>query len=211
MYRPPHFDETRIDVLHEAIKAHPLGLLIRTGPEGLTADTIPFLISPLPDPFGRLQAHVARANPLWKELSDGDEVLVVFQGPQHYISPGWYATKAETGKVVPTWNYVMVQAHGRMTIRDDAAFVGAQIRALTERHEGVRAKPWAVDDAPPEFVAQQTRAIVGIEIEITRMIGKWKISQNRNIADRSGVIAGLSEEADAEAADMAGLVKATMG
>jgi transcriptional regulator len=211
MYRPPHFDETRIDVLHETIRAHPLGLLIRTGPEGLTADSIPFMVAKGPEPFGRLQAHVARANPLWKELADGDEVLVVFQGAQHYISPGWYATKQETGKVVPTWNYVMVQAHGRMTIRDDTDFIAAQIRALTEKHESAREKPWAVDDAPEAFVAQQMRAIVGIEIEIMRLIGKWKISQNRNLADRAGVVSGLAGETDATAGDMAGLIKATMG
>ena len=211
MYRPPHFDETRVDVLHRAIEAHSLGLLIRTGSEGLTADSIPFLVAAGPAEFGRLQAHVARSNPLWQELADGNEVLVVFQGPQHYITPGWYATKAETGKVVPTWNYVMVQAHGRVTIRDDAEFVGTQIRALTERHEAGRSKPWAVDDAPAPFVAQQMRAIVGIEIEITRLIGKWKVSQNRNVADRTGVIVGLAGETDADASDMMDLVKASMG
>jgi transcriptional regulator len=209
MYRPPHFDETRLDVLHETIRVHPLGLLIRNGPEGLTADSIPFLVA-LGGDFGRLEAHVARANPLWKELSDGDEVLVVFQGPQHYVTPGWYATKQETGKVVPTWNYVIVQAHGTITIRDDSAFVGRQIRALTDAHESRRPKPWAVDDAPETFVAQQTRAIVGIEIAITRLIGKWKVSQNRNLADRAGVVAGLAGEADPQASSMAELVEATI-
>ena len=202
MYRPVHFDETRVDILHQAIRAHSLGLLIRNGSEGLTADSIPFLVADGPADFGRLQAHVARANPLWKELKDGDDVLVVFQGPQHYITPSWYLTKQETGKVVPTWNYVMVQAHGRITIRDDAAYVGAQMRALTEAHEGDRAKPWAVDDAPADFLAMQMRAIVGIEIEITRLIGKWKVSQNRPVADREGVVRGLAEETDADAAPM---------
>jgi transcriptional regulator len=211
MYRPPLFDETRVDVLHEAIRAHPLGLLIRNGPDGLTADSIPMLIKPEPEPFGTLQAHVARANPLWRELADGDEVLVVFQGPQHYITPGWYQTKQETGKVVPTWNYVVVQAHGRVAIRDDADFIAAQIRALTDTHEGGRAKAWSVDDAPADFMASQMRAIVGIEIQITRLIGKWKVSQNRNVADRAGVAAGLAGETDAEAAGMADLVKATLG
>jgi transcriptional regulator len=209
MYRPPHFDELRIDVLHETIGKHPLGLIVRNGPDGLTADSIPFLVAPGGD-FGRLEAHVARANPLWKELSSGDEVLVVFQGPQHYITPGWYQTKQETGKVVPTWNYVIVQAHGTITIRDDADFIGRQIRALTERHEGERAKPWGVDDAPADFMAMQMRAIVGIEIAIMRLVGKWKVSQNRTMPDRAGVVAGLQTEADAEAPAMADLVKATI-
>jgi len=210
MYRPPQFDETRVDVLHRAIGTHPLGLLIRTGSEGLTADSIPFLVAASPEPFGRLQAHVARANPLWRELADGDEVLAVFSGPQHYVTPGWYETKRETGKVVPTWNYVMVQAHGRVAIRDDADFIATQIRALTERHESGRAAAWSVDDAPADFLAAQMRAIVGIEITITRLIGKWKVSQNRPLTDRAGVVAGLGAETDAAAPAMAELVQATM-
>jgi transcriptional regulator len=202
MYLPVQFEETRTDVLHDAIRKHSLGLLCRNGSEGLTADTIPFLVVPSDGTLGKLSAHVARANPLWKELADGDEVLVVFQGPQHYITPSWYLTKQETGKVVPTWNYVMVQAHGRITIRDDAEFLAAQIRALTQTHEAGREHVWAVDDAPDTFIQQQMRAIVGLEIEITRLIGKWKVSQNRPVADREGVVRGLAAETDADAAPM---------
>ncbi len=208
MYLPVHFEETRIDVLHAAVRAHALGLLVRTGPEGLTADTVPFLLAPEPAPAGRLLAHVARANPLWRELSDGDEVLVVFQGPQHYVSPGWYPTKAETHKVVPTWNYVMVQAHGRVIIHDDPVWIGAQIRALTETQERSRAEPWSVDEAPEDFLAMQIRAIVGIEIEIVRLVGKWKVSQNRTAADRAGVVAGLTADGSAAAQAMAEWVAA---
>ncbi len=209
MYRPPHFDETRIDVLHSAIKDHPLGLLIRNGPEGLTADNIPFQIKPHGE-FGLLRAHVARANPLWHELANNDEVLVVFQGPQHYVTPGWYQTKQETGKVVPTWNYVMVQAHGRITIHDNTTFLADQTRALTDEHEAGRKNAWSVDDAPEAFIAAQMRAIVGIEVEITRLIGKWKVSQNRAVTDRQGVVTGLASETDQNAAAMADLVKGTL-
>lgn len=202
MYLPVHFEETRPEVLAAAIRAHSLGLLCRNGPQGLTADSIPFLLDTGKGPHGLLRAHVARANPLWRELADGDEVLVVFQGAQHYITPGWYATKQETGKVVPTWNYVMVQARGRIAIRDEAAFLDQQIRALTETHEAGRAHAWAVDDAPEAFIQQQMRAIVGIEVAITQLTGKWKVSQNRPVADRAGVVAGLAAEADPDAEAM---------
>jgi transcriptional regulator len=202
MYLPVHFEETRPDVLAAAIRAHSLGLLCRNGPQGLTADSIPFLLDTTREPHGALRAHVARANPLWRELADGDEVLVVFQGPQHYITPAWYETKQETGKVVPTWNYVMVQARGRIKIHDEFGFIDHQIRALTETHEAGRAHAWAVDDAPEAFIQQQMRAIVGIEIAITQLTGKWKVSQNRPVADRAGVVAGLSGEADADSEPM---------
>ncbi|MDR3493751.1 MAG: FMN-binding negative transcriptional regulator [Ancalomicrobiaceae bacterium] len=209
MYRLPLFDEPRIDVLIAAMRAHPLGLLVRNGPEGLTADLVPFLVE---DDAGsrRLLAHVARANPLWREVAPDEPVLVVFQGPEHYVSPSWYATKAATGKVVPTWNYVVVEAHGRLTVHDEAEWIGRQIRALTRSQEGSRAAPWVVDDAPAEFVAQQVRAIVGIEIRLDRLLGKWKVSQNRNTADRAGVAAGLDAEGSDEAAAMAALVAATL-
>ena len=210
MYLPVHFEETRTEVLHAAIRANPLGLLVRNGPAGLAADSIPFLLADDPAPLGRLQAHVARANPLWRELAADDEVLIVFSGPQHYVTPGWYATKAETGKVVPTWNYVMVQVHGRIRIHDDPAWLATQIRALTDTHETGRKSAWAVDDAPAEFIAQQMRAIVGIEVRIDRIVGKWKVSQNRQPADRQGVVAGLEAEADASAPAMADLVRATL-
>jgi transcriptional regulator len=145
----------------------------------------------------RMTAHVARANPLWRE-ADGQPVLLVFQGPQAYVSPSWYASKAEHGKVVPTWNYTMVQAHGTLRAIDDAAWVRAFVTRLTEAHEGGRDAPWHVTDAPEEFIAATQRAIVGIEIEVTRVEGKFKLSQNRSADDRTGVVLGLQADATAQ-------------
>ena len=192
MYLPKHFEETRAEVLHELIRAQPLGLLVTLNDAGLQANPVPFLLDP--DPAGGpgiLRAHVARANPLWRETRTEVEVLVVFQGAQAYVSPGWYPSKAEHGKVVPTWNYVTVQARGTLRAIDDAAWVHAFVTRLTTTHEAVQAKPWAVTDAPPDFIDTMTRAIVGIEITLTALAGKWKVSQNRSAADRAGVVGGL--------------------
>jgi transcriptional regulator len=193
MYLPSHFEETRPEVLHALLRSHPLGLLITQGASGLAANSIPFIIDPLRGPHGTLRAHVARANPVWREARSDSESLVVFQGPQAYISPGWYASKAETGKVVPTWNYVMVQARGRLKVIDDVAWLRQLVGELTERHESARAAPWAVDDAPADYIATMLRAIVGLEIELVSLSGKWKVSQNRSAADREGVARGLGE------------------
>ena len=192
MYLPKHFEEARPEVLHAMIRANPLGMLVTLDDAGLQANTIPFVLDP--DPAGGpgiLRAHVARANPLWRETRGDVESLVVFQGEQAYISPGWYPSKAEHGKVVPTWNYVMVQARGTLRAIDDAAWLHAFVTRLTDRHEAVQAKPWAVSDAPPEFVDTMVRAIVGIELTLTALTGKWKVSQNRSAADRAGVSRGL--------------------
>jgi transcriptional regulator len=189
------------------IRAFPLGLLI-TGVDGvLTANPIPFCLDIEAGDQGVLRCHVARANTQWKEIGDGCDALVVFQGAQHYVHPGWYETKRETGKVVPTWNYAMVQVKGRARVMDDAAWLSRQIRDLTEMMEGAYPKPWAVDDAPAPYIDAQMRGIIGIEVAITAMMGKWKVSQNRNEADREGVIEGLRAQSDAEAAAMADLVK----
>ncbi|MEX0409718.1 FMN-binding negative transcriptional regulator [Aquibium sp. LZ166] len=206
MYQPPHFRETRLDVLHGLIRSEPLGLLVINGPEGPVANPLPFLLDADGSSNGTLRAHCARANPVWREIQASPEVpvLVVFQGPQAYVTPSWYATKKETGKVVPTWNYVIVQARGRAEIFEDADWLSGQIRNLTERHEATREKPWAVDDAPPEFVAAQVRGIVGIRIEIASLEGKWKMSQNRPAEDRARVAAGYD---DAIRPDMASLVR----
>jgi transcriptional regulator len=206
MYQPTHFREDRLDVQHALVRAHPLGLLISTGSDGLIANPIPFLIDAAAGEKGTLKCHVARANPQWKALADSADCLVVFQGAEHYITPSWYATKQETGKVVPTWNYATVHCWGRAIIRDDATWVRDQIEALTRQHEGPRTKPWAVNDAPEPFIAAQMRGIVGIEIEIARIEGKWKVSQNRPEADRVGVHGGLGQESDPNAEPMAGLV-----
>jgi transcriptional regulator len=211
MYLPAHFEETRTEVLHALIRSHPLGTLVTLDAGGaLQANPIPFLIEPGPLGHGALRGHVARANALWRETRAEVEALVVFQGAQSYVSPGWYPSKAEHGKVVPTFNYVVVQARGRLRAVDDAAWVRALVARLTQRFEADRAAPWAIADAPAEYIETMLRAIVGIEIELTALVGKWKVSQNRNEADREGVVAGLkalaAQGCNGEVAAMAGEV-----
>jgi transcriptional regulator len=161
MYQPPHFREDRVEVQHALIRAHPLGLLITAGPGGLMANPIPFLIDPDASERGTLRCHLARANAQWRELTAVEECLVVFQGPQDYVTPSWYATKRETGKVVPTWNYATVHAWGRPQVIDDEAWLRRQIEDLTRSREHVRTAPWTVDDAPLEFVSAQLKGIIG--------------------------------------------------
>jgi transcriptional regulator len=177
---------------------------VTAGPAGLIANAVPFLLY---DSEGRgtLRAHVARANPQWRELEAVEECLVVFQGPQSYVSPGFYETKRQTGKVVPTWNYATVHAWGSPRVVHDEAWLRAQIEALTNRFEAPRPAPWAVSDAPDAFIDGQIKGIVGIEIPIARLEGKWKVSQNRSAADRAGVVAGLSGQGE-QASQIAALV-----
>jgi len=193
MYQPTHFREDRIEVQHDLIRAHPLGLVITAGPGGLMANAIPFLVDSAASEKGTLRGHLARANPQWRELGAVAECLIVFQGPQAYITPSWYATKRETGKVVPTWNYVTVHSWGRPAVTEDTGWLRRQIDDLTRSRERARAAPWNVSDAPESYIAAQIQAIVGIEIAIARIEGKWKVSQNRPPADRAGVVAGLRE------------------
>ncbi|MBS0447128.1 MAG: FMN-binding negative transcriptional regulator [Proteobacteria bacterium] len=211
MYLPKHFEETRPEVLHELVRAQPLALLITLGERGLDANPIPLILDA--DPAGGpgiLRGHVARANPVWREARGDVEALAVFQGPQAYISPSFYPSKADGGKVVPTWNYVTVHGRGSLRAVDDADWLRAFVTRLTERHEGPRAAPWAVSDAPDDYIATMLRAIVGIEIVLTSLVGKWKVSQNRPAADRAGVVRGLEDDATrdahAQAAAMAALV-----
>src|SRR5258705_11042604 len=204
MYLPSHFEETRAEVLHQFIRSHPLGALVTFGADGLNANHVPFESDPHPAPLGTLRAHVARANPVWREFSREVEPLVIFQGPQTYITPSWYQTKQETGKVVPTFNYIVVHAYGAMRVIEDAGWLRKFVGGLTDRFEASRAQPWAVTDAPEDFIAMQLRAIVGIEISVTRLIGKWKTSQNRPVADQKGVVAGVRETGDAGAPAIAG-------
>ena len=196
MYLPAHFAESRPEVLATLVRSHPFGLLVtQSGDGGVDANSIPFVLDPgSPGTLGVLRGHVARANPLWQTARGDVDSLVVFQGPQGYVSPAWYPSKAEHGKVVPTWNYVMVQARGKLRAIDDADWLRGFVTRLTERHEGGRAAPWAVSDAPADYVATMLRAIVGIEITLTSLTGKWKVSQNRPAADRAGVVAGLARE-----------------
>ena len=196
MYLPTHFAESRPQVLRDFVAAHPLGLLVtqsRAG--GIDANSVPFFLDPADDATpGVLRAHVARANPLWKEARDDVDALVVFQGPHGYVSPGWYPSKAEHGKVVPTWNYVMVQARGRLRAIEDKAWLRDFVGRLTDRHEGGRPAPWAIGDAPADYIETMLGAIVGIEIALTSLVGKWKVTQNRSADDRAGVVEGLLRE-----------------
>ena len=205
MYQPPHFREDRLDVQHALIRAQSLGLLITAGPGGLQANPVPFLIDADGSQLGILRAHVARANPQWHELAAVAECLVVFQGPQTYISPSLYPTKHEHGKVVPTWNYITVHAWGRLQVIDDVSWLRRQVDDLTSHKERSRPAPWSVSDAPEPYVAAQLKGIVGIEIPITRIEGKWKVSQNRPAIDQAGVVAGLRGN-DGDAGIMASLV-----
>jgi transcriptional regulator len=207
MYEPPLHRQDDLALLFDLIRRRPLGLLVTHGPQGLLANAIPFLLEAAAGPCGTLSAHMARAHGQWRDLAATGEALAVFSGDDHYVSPGWYATKRETGKVVPTWNYVMVQARGAARVIEDEAWLRRHIAALTDAHEQGRAAPWAVGDAPEDFVAAMARQIVGVEIVVADLRGKWKASQNRSAADRDGVIAGLSAEGDAEALAMAAIVR----
>lgn len=205
MYLPSHFEETRPAVLQALLRAHPLGLLVTQDGQGLpVADALPFLLQAGTDAAspGTLVGHVARANPLWRSASVGRPVLVVFQGPGAYVSPSGYAAKAEHGKVVPTWNYAMVQARGTLRAVDEPAAALALVSRLTAHHESALPRPWAVNDAPADYIAAMLRAIVAIEIPLTSLVGKYKLSQNRSPADRQGVMAQL-QAGGAEAQDLA--------
>jgi len=209
MYEPPLHREDDLAKQHALVRARPLGLLVSHSPQGLLANAIPFLIDSAASRLGTLRAHMARANPQWRDLRENPDALVVFQGTDHYVSPSWYATKRETHKVVPTWNYVMVQARGAAKVFEDDEWLSRQIEALTRAQEAARAEPWAVSDAPADFVAAQRKAIVGIEIEIADIRGKWKTSENRGTEDRAGVVAGLEALGDEEALAMAAIVRET--
>ncbi|MFZ1964936.1 MAG: FMN-binding negative transcriptional regulator [Roseiarcus sp.] len=209
MYEPPLHRQDDLAAQHALIRRHPLGLLVSHGPQGLVANALPFLIDAGASKFGTLRAHMARANGQWRDLAGAGEALAVFQGPDHYVSPSWYATKREAGKVVPTWNYVMVQARGAARAIEDEAWLRRQITALTQSQESSRLAPWAVGDAPEEFVAAMVKQIVGVEIEIADIRGKWKASQNRSPADRAGVVEGLTADGDAQALAMAAIVRET--
>jgi transcriptional regulator len=201
MYLPQSFKEDRLEVLHKFIQSNPLGLLVSNGEEGPLATSIPFLLVEDGSRFGMLQAHLARANPHWKNI-DGQKILVVFQGADSYISPGWYPSKDEHGEVVPTWNYVMIQARGQVRAVEDPSWIKRQITALTNQQETSQARPWKVSDAPESYIDAQIKAIVGLEIPITHLEGKWKVSQNRAIQDRKGAAEGLSAEGKTEMSNL---------
>lgn len=199
MYQPPAFREDDLAVLQAFIGAHPLGLLISAGAAGLLANPIPFLLYAAEGDNGVLRCHLSRANGQWQALRDEAEALVVFQGTDGYVTPSWYPTKAEHGKVVPTWNYAIVQFRGPARVIDDAAWLHANVSALSDSQEAGRQKPWSVTDAPSDYISAQLRGIVGVEIPIATIEGKFKFSQNRAEADRRGVAEGLAGEPDAQA------------
>ena len=203
MYIPKHFAEDNVAEMHALMCANSLAALITHGPDGLNANHIPLLLAD-GEPNGKLQGHVARANPLWKAGKVAGEVLVVFQGEESYISPSGYATKTEHGKVVPTWNYAAVHVYGELRVIDDPDWIFSQISSLTAANEAALPQPWAVTDAPADYIEKMLGAIVGIEITITRLLGKWKVSQNQPAENRTSLIATLEKAGD----PMAGLIRA---
>ena len=193
MYNPPHFAIAEPAELHRIMQTHPLGVLVHTNAQGLDANHIPFEFDPAQGALGTLTGHVSRNNSMWQEAVTGSEVMVIFRGAEHYISPNWYPTKHETHKLVPTWNYEVVHAHGTITIHDDERFLRGVVARLTRRHEANEPKPWKMGASSADFIDGMLKAIVGIEITVTRLEGKAKFSQNREPRDRVGAIDTLRE------------------
>lgn len=200
MYLPEKFAESRPEELFRLMREHPLGMLVTHTSSGLEADHLPFVLDEGRGTSGTLLAHVARANPIWREVGDGVEVLVVFRGAQGYISPNWYPSKQETHRHVPTWNYEAVHAHGRIHVRDDEKFVRGVVARLTRAHEATEPRPWKMTDAPEDYIVEQLGHIVGIEIELTRVEGKRKLSQNREPRDFESTVSALEERGREELA-----------
>jgi len=194
MYVPVHFKEDRVPVLHDAIRKYGFGTLVTSSEQELDASHLPMLLDPEPAPLGTLLGHVARANPQWQRAKPGFQALAIFLGPNTYITPPWYPTKQQTSKVVPTWNYLAIHAYGTISFYDDPSELRDHVGKLTDTHEASRAAPWAVSDAPADFVKNMLGAIVGFRLLITKLEGKWKMSQNRPDQDVSGVLEGLARE-----------------
>ena len=207
MYLPAPFSETRTEVLHALMRARPLAALVTLAADGFDANHIPLHLSPQDGRLGTLRGHVARADPLWRECTSGVAALAIFHGPDAYITPAWYPTKAQTGKAVPTWNYAVVHAHGALRVVDDRVWLRAHLAALTAQHEAASAQPWQIEDAPPDYIEKMLGAVVGIEITITRLTGKWKTSQNQVPENQAGVAHGLRERAGDYDLAMAALVE----
>jgi transcriptional regulator len=203
MYLPSHFVEPRLTELHQLMRSRPLATIVADRGHGLDAEHIPLLLDDSRGDYGILQGHVAKANPIWREVRDGAEVLVLFHGPQHYVSPNWYPSKREHGKAVPTWNYAVVHARGRIHWKPEGEWLREMLERMTNRHEQAQAQPWRVTDAPREYIERQLQAIVGFEIAISSLTGKWKLSQNRSVMDRAAVISALQGESSSDASEMA--------
>jgi transcriptional regulator len=196
MYVPSQFREDRVPVLHDAIEAAGLATLVTMSADGFDASHVPLLLDRSAGDLGTLYGHIAKPNPQWKAADPDLPALAIFLGPDAYVTPSWYATKQQSGKVVPTWNYVAIHAHGRVTFFDDDERLLALVTRLTERREAPRPHPWAVSDAPAEFIRAQVKGIVGFELRIAKLEGKWKMSQNRTAEDRAGVVQGLVREGE---------------
>jgi transcriptional regulator len=210
VYVPKQHEETRVEVMHALIRSHSLGAWVTLGDDELVANHIPFEISPERGEFGTLVGHVARANPIWSGTPSEVLGLVTFQGPQSYITPSWYPSKHEHGKAVPTWNYAVVHAYGRASFIEDKSWLYDHVSSLTRRHEASQSFPWSVSDAPADFTERMIGAIVGVQIPILRLIGKWKMSQNRSESDQLGVVAGLMGSKDAQSAGVARLIQKSL-
>ncbi|UCV23087.1 FMN-binding negative transcriptional regulator [Ferribacterium limneticum] len=201
MYLPKHFAETDVGIMHELMRAFPLATVVTQGADGLEANHIPLHLDAAAGPNGSLRGHIARANLLAADATVNRKILVIFKGPDCYISPSNYATKAEHGKVVPTWNYTAVHVYGELRLIDDADWLLAQLHALTAEHEAGLPRPWAVDDAPADYIGKMLGAVVGIEISIDRLVGKWKVSQNQPAVNQASLIAAMDGQ------PMAGLIR----
>jgi transcriptional regulator len=202
MYLPSHFAESRPEQLQRIIREHPLGALVTQGAAGLDADHLPFEFEPGVGTHGLLSAHVARANTLWQRCPTGSTVMVIFRGAQAYISPNWYPSKHEAHRQVPTWNYEVVHAHGVLTVRDDERFVRRLVARLTRRHEAAEPTPWKMGDSTPEYIDSMLRNIVGLEITVTSLVGKAKLSQNRDARDRVSAADMLNARGHDELAEL---------
>jgi transcriptional regulator len=205
MYLPDHFRVDDIPQMHALIRGRPFAALVSAGTSGLYASHLPTVLKDEGD-FGTIECHLSRANPHWKELAAGNEALMIFQGPQGYITPNWYATKAETGKVVPTWNYAVVHAYGRPAVMQEKDWLKRHVGELTAQQEKTEAQPWALSDAPDSYIDVMTRGIVGFRFAITRLEGKWKMSQNRAEQDWKSVVTGLNARATGDDLEIAELV-----
>jgi transcriptional regulator len=205
MYLPDHFRVDDVPQMHALMRGRPFAALVSNGSSGLFASHLPTVLKD-EGAYGVIECHLARANPHWRDLAAGNEALMIFQGPQGYITPNWYPSKAETGKVVPTWNYAVVHAYGRPEALQDKDWLRRHVGELTAQQERTESQPWRLSDAPDSYIDMMTRGIVGFRFEITRLQGKWKMSQNRQEQDRDGVVSGLNTRAAGDDLEIAGLV-----
>ena len=212
MYIPKAFEQSEPAQLHELMRAHPLAALVVHTPLGLEVNHIPFVLDADPAPLGTLRAHVARSNPMWRFLTGDRDAVVIFQGPEHYISPSWYPSKADNGgKVVPTWNYAVVHAHGPAVAIEDRAWLERHLEQLVTAHEAGRRPRWRTSDAPVDFMERMVGAVVGIEIPVRRLVGKWKLNQNRSMGDRESVVMALEADGSPGAKSLAAAMRETLG